>query len=96
MLSGQDDSLTPRERFGAGLRAALPTMAAIPPNLTPDEKRTELSDAHRRGEHRVPDPFEHEGCPLCCLHEYGEWEDDPVGVVRECGRCGDVDWRPGG
>ena len=29
-------------------------------------------------------------------HVWGEWVDDPAGVVRYCQRCPEIDWRPEG
>lgn len=29
-------------------------------------------------------------------HEWGPWIDDPVGVIRRCRRCPEIDWRPEG
>lgn len=49
-------------------------------------------DAKRTPQKYLP-AREDEGC---APHSWGEWRDDPAGVVRTCISCGELDWRPEG
>lgn len=90
----QSVSETPKDQLILRLRIAKMAMqaasAAFEMPETP-EARGQLDDLINDANEAIS----HLTGELYHTHDFGPWEDDPVGVVRRC-ECGVVDFRPEG